>query len=102
MAKRLSVSLDSDDERMVRAFRSSASPERAALQEWAANHGLDATLIGSEAAVIRALLRAGAEYLQQGSLDAGYVTLAAELTDEQHAEAREARRRHIGRSSSGH
>lgn len=41
MAKRLSVSLDSDDERMVRAFRSSTSPERAALLEWAASRGFE-------------------------------------------------------------
>jgi len=63
---------------------------------------LRTTRIGSETSLVRTLLRAGVEHLQQGSLDAGYVTLAAEWTGEQHAEAREARRRHLKRTSSGH
>lgn len=72
-------------------------PERAehgTLTAWAAEHNL-AVRDSSEAAVLRVLVRAGAEALLERALDEGYAKLAAELTDENRAERRARRARYV-------
>jgi hypothetical protein len=96
MARRLSVTLEHEEERVVETFGSPSTPEHAALLEWAAKSGIDR--IGSDASLVRALIRAGAEALRKRVLDIGYAALAIELGEVQHDEVREARRRYIDRS----
>jgi hypothetical protein len=98
MAKRLSISLEPDDERVLRAFAAPGTPERAALLEWVDRHDLDTPRAGSEAALVRVLLKAGAEAVQHHLLDIGYTSLAVELADVDHAEVLEARRRYADRT----
>ena len=77
MAKRLSLSLEVSDEAAVAAFSAEGSPEHRALLEWAADHGLEAAVVRSDASRMRVLLRAGAEALRERALDEGYAQLAA-------------------------
>ncbi|HZI98395.1 MAG TPA: hypothetical protein VFD41_12800 [Actinomycetales bacterium] len=95
MTKRLSVTLSDDDEVALAAFSSGAG--RMTLRAWAAERGLSLGRSPSEAALLRVLVRAGAEALQVQGLDAGYAALAAELSS---SDTREARRRYVARTDS--
>lgn len=95
MPRRISVTLERQDEEVVDAFASESSPEHAALAEWAELNGLDPVRLGSDASVVRALLRAGAEGLRERILDSGYAALADSLTREEREESREARSRYM-------
>lgn len=95
----MSLSLTDADEQVLSAFSDEDTGEHRALGMWAAEHGVPAQQLTSEASVLRALLRAGAEALRERALDDGYAALAASLGDEERAESREARRRHLARNS---
>jgi hypothetical protein len=98
MTKRMSVSLDVEDEQIVRAFAAPGTAESAALADWASMHGLDPARLGSEASVLRALVRAGADRLREQVLDTGYAALAIETTGDEHADTRAARDRYVART----
>jgi hypothetical protein len=98
MAKRLSLTLERDDEAKVAAFAQEGTPEREALLVWAATRGMDPDRLRSEASMLRLLVRAGVESLVEQALDAGYAELAESRTPEENAESREARRRYLTRS----
>ena len=98
MARRISVTLELEDEEVVGAFASASTPERAALIQWAELHGLDPARFRSDASLVRALLRAGAEGLRERILDDGYAALAESLTQEEREESREARARYVERT----
>jgi sirohydrochlorin ferrochelatase len=77
MTRRLSLSLEHDDEAAIAAFISPGTPDHAALLGWAAEHDMDdSRLRRSEAAVYRALLRAGVEAVRDRALEEGYRELA--------------------------
>jgi len=95
--KRLSVTLEPDDESAVTTFQAEGS-ERDALVSWAVQHGVDPRAVQSEAGVLRVLLRAGAETLREHALDRGYARMASSEVEDQ-AENREARSRHLARSA---
>ena len=70
---------------------------------WAARHDQEIPRDGSEAALARILLRAGAAAVQEHVLDLGYASLAVELgaADDAslaQAEVRESRRRYADRT----
>jgi len=98
MSKRLSLSLESEDVAMLTRFTREDSPERRVLISWIALEGMTPEQIRSEAAVLRVLLRAGAERLQEQALDEGYAQLASELDTIGQAEINEVRRRYVRRS----
>jgi hypothetical protein len=98
MSKRLSLSLESEDEAMLAGFMREDSPDRGVLINWIALHGMTPEQIRSEAAVLRVLLRVGAERLHEQALDEGYAQLASELDTTRQAEINEARRRYVRRS----
>jgi hypothetical protein len=102
MPRRLSVTLGSEDERVVAAFSAPSSLEHALLLAWAREHGIDAERIGSDASLIRILIHAGAEALSERILDLGYAELAATLSTIDHGEVREARRRYVERTERTH
>lgn len=98
----MSVTLDRDDETVMERFAQAGTDERTALLAWAGEHGVPVSAVSSDAALIRALLRVGAESLREQALDAGYAELAAAAeTSEEHAEVRRARQRHIDHVESG-
>ena len=74
MPKRLSLILGEIDESVLRPFIRSDTDQHRVLEQWAADHGVGT--VNSEAAAIRALLRAGAGALSEEMLDAGYAELA--------------------------
>ena len=98
MSKRLSVTLDADDVRTVEAFADSSTKEHEALLAWAQARGLDAAGTSSEAALLRLLLRAGAESLRTNALDVAYAGLAVTLDEEGSADSRAARDRYVRRT----
>lgn len=98
MTRRLSVTLEPEDQRLVTAFEDPATAEHAALAAWATDRGLDPERFATEASIIRALLRAGAESLREQALGEGYAALAAELTAEEREETRSARDRYVRRT----
>lgn len=100
MSKRTTVTLEPTDESAVASFTDPTRTEHEVLADWAVRHGLTVTEQSSEATIIRALLRAGAEALQEQALDRGYAALAASFTDEERDEARIMRRRYAERSDS--
>jgi hypothetical protein len=100
MASRLSVTLEDQDEIIVRDFSRAGSPERLALEEWAADHGFGGDGVRSDAALLRALLRAGAEALRARTLDTGYAALALSYSPGEAAETRAARRAYVDRTES--
>jgi hypothetical protein len=100
MSKRLSVTLDADDIRTVEAFADSSTREHAALLAWAAARGLDPSGATSEAALLRLLLRAGADSLRNSALDVAYANLAVTLDQEGSADSRAARSRYVRRTES--
>ena len=77
MTKRMSLTLELADEAAVAAFSEKGTPEHQALLEWATEHGLNPAVVRSDAALMRVLLRAGAETLRERALDEGYAELAA-------------------------
>ncbi len=102
MKKRISVSIDPEEERTIATFGDPTTAERTALTSWAVQHGVDASRLRSQAAVIRALVRVGAQSLRDEALDDGYAALAASLktseqTTTEQAETREARERYLRR-----
>ena len=100
MSRRLSVSLGDDDDRLLSRFSHQGSAEQRALQAWAERHDLEhhlATGSGKTASVLRLLVRAGVEALEEDVLDTGYAQLAAELGSEHEAETKAARHRHLRR-----
>jgi hypothetical protein len=98
MTKRLSLTLENEDEATLARFAVEDSPERRILISWTALRGMSPEEIRSEAALLRVLLRVGAERLQEEALDAGYAQLASELDATEQAEIDEARRRYVHRS----
>jgi hypothetical protein len=86
MSKRLSLTLEPDDETTVRAFTERDTPERHALDSWARAHGLSAHRLRSDAALMRVLIRAGAEALREQVLADGYAELAAMYGPQEQAE----------------
>lgn len=98
MNKRMSVTLDAEDEQALAAFVDPGTIERAALAAWAVDRGIDPGRLGSDAAVIRALLRAGVHSLSERALDLGYAAIAIEANEEDGRETHEARRRYLART----
>ncbi|MGH3417190.1 MAG: hypothetical protein ACRDSS_12045 [Actinocrinis sp.] len=97
MSKRLSVILGDADQERLEPFLAEGSEERDVLRRWAARR--DAGGVDSEAAVIRALLRAGTEALRDHVLDLGYAALALEYdSGGGDADRRAARDRYIERT----
>jgi hypothetical protein len=74
--RRISVTLDVPDQQAIEPFADPSRPEHAVLETWAAQHGLNLR-DASDAAVLRALIRAGAEALHEKALEDGYARLAA-------------------------
>jgi hypothetical protein len=101
MSRRLSVTLEPEDEALVERFASSGTPENDALKAWATSQGLRAEQVTSDAALLRLLLRVGAESLQESILEVGYAALADSMTIDEHEETRAARRRYADRTD-GH
>jgi len=98
MAKRMSITLEREDEAAVDAFAAPGTAENAAMLEWLQEHGDDSGLIGSEAALLRTLMRAGAEALRDRVLDLAYPELAVVLGGEVRSESRGARQRYADRT----
>jgi hypothetical protein len=96
--KRLSVTLEPVDQSTVSRFQTEGTPEHGALVSWAAGHDVDPRSVQSDAGLLRALLRAGAEALRMSALEEGYAQLAAATSADEQAEVREARRRHMNRT----
>ena len=97
MSKRMSLILPDPDEALVEPFTRPGTDEHTALKQWAANHGM--TSIGTEAAALRALLRAGIDAVSETALDIAYAQLAVTYNDD-HAddERRTALRRYAERA----
>lgn len=101
MSRRLSVSLDDEDEETLSRFSSQGSAEQRALTAWAERRDLGRQLAagsGKTASILRLLVRAGVEALEEDVLDAGYAQLASELGSAHEKETKEARRRHLRRA----
>ena|SRR5438445_1146211 len=100
MGKRLSLILADSDEALVQPFTLPGTEQHQALREWAAQRGISS--VESDAAALRALLRAGAEALTEAALDIAYAQLAVTYNAEPHAaeERRAARDRYIARTES--
>lgn len=97
MAKRLSVILGDADEERLKPFFDVGTSQHQALQLWAEENGSGA--VNSEAALIRALMQAGAEALSDEILDASYAELARIYNKpEEDVERRLARDRYIERT----
>jgi len=96
--RRISLTLDGLDQKAIEVFADPARPEHAALQTWAAQHGLSVRE-DSEAALLRALVRAGAQALRAQALEQGYQRLAVSRSDDQD-ERRALRDRAISRAES--
>lgn len=94
MAKRLSVSLAEDDTARIDVF-TRPGPARTALEN-ALGRQVD---LGTEAAVIRALIEVGARALHDDLLEVGYAEAAVQYA-EGDPDRRAARRRHLDRSGS--
>jgi hypothetical protein len=95
--RRVSVTLDGTDEQAIAPFVDPARPEHATLEAWAVRHGLNVR-DGSDAAVLRTLVLAGAEALREVALEEGYTRLAAERDADQ-AQRRAVRDRAVKRSA---
>ncbi|MBP2339051.1 hypothetical protein JOF41_005229 [Saccharothrix coeruleofusca] len=89
--KRITVTLEGAEQAALSVFADPQRAEHAALEAWAAEHGL--TVRSSEAGVVRALLRAGAEALREKALEQGYAHLAeAQRADEDRQAERSTKR----------
>lgn len=94
--RRVSLTLDGPDQRAIEAFADPSRPEHATLEDWASEHGLSLRE-ASDAAILRALVRAGAEALRMKALDDGYDRLAADR-EASRAERRAVRDRAVKRA----
>ncbi len=100
MSKRVSLTLADSDTARIGPYLVEGSAAFEVLRRWASEHNL-ADDIESEAAALRALLRAGAEALEERVLDVGYAQLATEFNAEpSNVERRAARDRYARRTDS--
>jgi hypothetical protein len=94
--RRISLTLDVLDQQAIEPFVDPSRPEHAALEAWATLRGI--TLRDeSDAAIIRTLVRAGAEALLEKALEDGYARLAASRHHDQ-TERRAIRDRALNRA----
>ena len=102
MTKRLSLSLEPADEAAVAAFSDEGTLEHRALLEWAKAHGLEPSLVRSDASLMRVLLRAGAETLRERALEMGYAQMARDQASDftEVSEGRRLRQRYALRTDS--
>ena len=98
MTKRLSITLEAEDERAVESFAKTETRDHEALLTWAAQRGLEVTGSTAEAALLRLLLRAGVEFLRTSALDVAYAELAVSMTEAERADSRAARDRYVKRT----
>ena len=98
MAKRLSVTLEPLDVRALDSVSDPASPERRALVAWARSRGMELSESAADAALLRMLVRVGADHLQTSALDLGYARLAVELVAGTADDSRRARDRYVDRT----
>jgi hypothetical protein len=98
MAKRLSVTLEPPDVRALDSLSDPASPERRALADWARGRGMELPESAAEAALLRMLVRVGADHLRTSVLDLGYARLAVELVAGTADDSRRARDRYVDRT----
>jgi hypothetical protein len=96
MTKRLSLTLDDEDEAAIARFASPASAEHAALRAWAEHANEKVGDSPAESALLRLLVRAGAQALSEHSLDIAYARLSAEF-DDAASDSRAARDRYLRR-----
>ncbi len=87
MSKRLSLTLDHEDELAVLPFVHEG-PERDALAACFAQAALT-----TDAAVLRALIRVGAQAIREHTMDQAYADWAASTTTDERDEQREIRAR---------
>ena len=98
MVKRLSVTLEPVDIRALESVSQPASPERRALADWARGRGMELSESAAEAALLRMLVRVGADHLRTAALDLGYARLAVELGADTSDDSRRARDRYVDRT----
>lgn len=79
MSKRVSLILRDADEAMIAPFLHRGSPAFEVLRQWAHHNDYAPGDISSDAAVLRILLRAGADAMHEQILDAAYAQLASEF-----------------------
>ena len=79
MSKRVSLILRDADEAMLAPFLHRGSPAFEVLRQWAHHNHHSLGDISSDAAVMRILLRVGAEAMHEQILDAGFAQLASEF-----------------------
>lgn len=97
MSKRLSLIISDDEAQTIAPFTEPGTPAHDALRHFAR---VPADRM-SEAAMLRALILAGAEALTERALDAGYAELAETYNaDGPASERRAARARYIDRTES--
>ncbi|MGH3889487.1 MAG: hypothetical protein ACRDSZ_23485 [Pseudonocardiaceae bacterium] len=98
MTKRTTVTFDDHDQGVIASASNPDRAEWAVLVEAAAAKGITLKPGASEAAIIRALVHAGADALRERALERGYAELA-DLWPDVHdaAETRERRRRYAHR-----
>jgi hypothetical protein len=94
--RRISITLDVPDQQAIEPFADPSRPEHAALEAWAAQHGLNLR-DDSDAAIVRTLIRAGAEALREKALEDGYARLAASRQQDK-TERRAIRERALSRA----
>jgi hypothetical protein len=98
MVKRLSVTLEPVDIRALESVSQSASPERRALADWARGRGIELPESAAQAALLRMLVRVGADHLRTSALDQGYARLIVELGADTADDSRRARDRYVDRT----
>lgn len=98
VVRRVSLILREADETVISPYLSQDSPAAEALRRWTRRQGWVPAEIPTEADVLRALLRAGADALHEQALDVGYTQLASDFDDlSADADRRAARDRHAQR-----
>lgn len=98
VVRRVSLILSEADEAVISPYLSQDSPAAEALRRWTARQGWVSAEIPTEADVLRALLRAGADALHEQALDVGYGKLASDFAElSADADRRAARDRHAQR-----
>ncbi len=97
--RRVSVTLDTPDQQAIEAFADSSRPEHTVLEAWAQAHGINVR-DASDSAILRTLIRAGAEALREKALEEGYTRLA-KSHQEDRAELRAIRNRALRRTEPG-
>lgn len=97
MTKRLSVTLDDEDVRTIDEFADPNSLAHGALVRWLTGQSVTISADSlSDAALLRMLVRAGAEALREQTIAEGYAVLA-ETFDEGEADVRALRQRYVER-----